>query len=311
MKDNLVKSLREKTGEADLDTMLKTTLGGYSRKSVQEYVSMLRKQQYDMQQSFAEEMQLVQTERDRLARELTEVRARAVAAEEALESAQPLVEKAAALEKDMDEAVERIQTDGARLEQLSRELEEQKAEIQRVLSEGEELRTRLGQSEAEARMLKLELERRAAETAAQVNETPQAAAPDKNCAGGAYPAERPETVQVQLAILDRERETTAKRLESVIRQEKILFQALNECRSELENRRDQNQCLEAENKDLSRRLSEQMWQNISLNREITHMRTTNENLRRKLDEALRESVKPHALSGERAAGDVFLWNFEE
>ena len=34
MSDNLVKSLREKTEEADLDTILKTTLGGYTRKSV-------------------------------------------------------------------------------------------------------------------------------------------------------------------------------------------------------------------------------------------------------------------------------------
>ena len=67
MSDNLVKSLREKTEEADLDTILKTTLGGYTRKSVREYISLLRRQQYDMQQSFSQELQLSQTERERLA----------------------------------------------------------------------------------------------------------------------------------------------------------------------------------------------------------------------------------------------------
>ena len=54
MSDNLVKSLREKTEEADLGTILKTTLGGYTRKSVREYISLLRRQQYDMQQSFSQ-----------------------------------------------------------------------------------------------------------------------------------------------------------------------------------------------------------------------------------------------------------------
>ena len=52
MSDNLVKSLREKTEEADLDTILKTTLGGYTRKSVREYISILRRQQYDSSSPF-------------------------------------------------------------------------------------------------------------------------------------------------------------------------------------------------------------------------------------------------------------------
>ena len=102
MNDNLVKSLREKTGDADLDTILKTTLGGYSRKSVQEYITMMRQQQYDMQRSFSEEMQLMQAERDKLARKLAEANERAETAEKTLEQAEPLMKKAADLEKDMD-----------------------------------------------------------------------------------------------------------------------------------------------------------------------------------------------------------------
>ena len=142
MSDNLVKSLREKTEEADLDTILKTTLGGYTRKSVREYISLLRRQQYDVQQSFSQELQLSQTERERLAFELEEANGRACAAEEALNQARPLMEKVAGLEKDMDEAVARIQSDAALLEQQS-------AELQRLRSECDGLRAQLEEREAE------------------------------------------------------------------------------------------------------------------------------------------------------------------
>ena len=307
MNDNLVKMLREKTEEADLDTILKTTFGGYSRKSVRDYNSMMRQQQYDMQQSFSEELQLSQAERDRLTRELADANERATAAEDALECAKPLMEKAAGLEKDMDEAIERIQADAAKLEQ-------QKAELQRIQSERDALRAQLEQREAEASALKQELEQRTAEPAMRKSEAPQAEPfaenPEPRSGTGVIDlAERPEAMRIQLAMLTRERENTAKQLESVIRQERSLFQALNECRAELENRRDQNQCMEAENKELSRRLSEQVWQNISLNREITHMRTMNESLKRKLETALEESVKHNTPNGSQDTGDVFLWNF--
>lgn len=297
MSDNLVKTLREKTEEADLDTILKTTLGGYSRKSVREYISMLRRQQYDMQQSFSEELQLTQTERERLAFELDEANARAAAAEEALAQAKPLMEKAAGLEKDMDEAVARIQADAALLEQ-------QQAELQRVLSERDALRAQLEERLAENSALKQELEQRAVQ--ADVLPSAEILEPTAD-AGAARLLEQPETMQVQLAMLTRERETNAKRMESVIRQEKRLFQALNECRTELESRRDQNLCMEAENKALSLRLSEQMWQNISLNREITHMRTMNDNLKCKLEAALAQSAAPAAQD----AGERFLWDFDQ
>ena len=286
MSDNLVKSLREKTEEIDLDTILKTTLGGYTRKSVREYISILRRQQYDMQQSFSEELQLFQTERERLAWELEESKNQSAAAQEALEQAKPLMEKAAGLEKDMDEAVARIQSDAALLEQ-------QTEELQRVKGELDTLQARLEEREAQLNTLKQE--------AAASPVQPEVVSGDGPL------LERPETMQVQLAMLTRERETHEKRMERVIRQEKRLFQALNECQTELESRRDQNLCMEAENKALSLRLSEQMWQNISLNREITHMRTMNENLKCKLEAALAQSANPAAQDG----GDLFLWDFQD
>ena len=314
MNDNLVKTLREKTEEADLDTILKTTFGGYSRKSVREYISILRQQQYDLQQSFSEEMQLSQTERDRLVRELAEANERAAAAEEALANATPLIEKAAGLEKDMDEAVERIQADAVRLEQLRQELEQQQAELLQIRNERDDLLVRLENTETAA--LKPEPAQPAAEPPVQTDALTQTDASGENSekngsADLSNPLEQPEAMQVRLAILTRERENTAKRIESFIRQEKSLFQALNECRAELENRRDQNQCMEAENKELGRRLSEQILQNISLNREITHMRTINENLKCKLEAALEESANRSTPNDFQNTEDVFQWTSEE
>ena len=276
MSDTLVKTIREKTEEADLETILKPTLGGFSRKSVRDYVSMMRQQQYDMQQSFAEEAQHAQAERDRLARELAEAAERTADLEDRLSEAIPLAEKAAALEADMEEAVQRIQADAALLEQLH--------------SERDDLLARIKQQDDALCALSDELAQRA---------PAPAASPSKEAApsDAAVQSEQPDTLQIQLAILTREQETAARQLESVIHQETLLFQALEECRAELECRREQTLCLEAENEELSRRLSDQMQQNIVLNREITHIKTTNETLRRKLEHAQNAEAVP-ALPGE-------------
>ncbi|MBR6573798.1 MAG: hypothetical protein IKK61_02235 [Clostridia bacterium] len=311
MSDNLVKNLREKTEETNLDTILKTTLGGYSRKSVREYVSMMRRQQYDMQLAFSEELQLVQAERDRLARELAEANERTAAAEDTLENAKPLMDRAAGLEKDMDEAIARIQSDAALLDQLREELAQCTDEAQQIRCERDELRTQLENNMAETERLMQELDKRAAQPPVHTGDVLPAEPSMVQDTDAAALVDRPETMQVQLAMLTRERETTEKRMESVIRQEKRLFQALNECREELENRRDQNQCLEAENKALSLRLSEQMYQNISLNREITHIRTMNENLKCKLEAALAQSTSRNTSNGSQDTGDVFLWDFDD
>ncbi|MGN1025086.1 MAG: hypothetical protein ACI4P4_01650 [Faecousia sp.] len=299
MKDNLVEMLREKTEEANLDTILKTTFGGYSRKSVQEYIAMLRKHQNDMQQSFSEQLELAQTERDRLAGELADAKARTTAAEAALAEAKPLMEKNAGLEKDIDEAVERIQADAERLEELRQTMEQQKAETESLRAERDGLLARLEKEETQVS---------SGAAGQDTQEEPVGEGPgEKNSNGVLDLFERPETMQIQLAILTRERENAARRMENVLRQENNLFQALSECRAELEERRDQNQWMEAENNELSRRLSEQMGQNIALNREITHMRALNESLKRRLEAAQEQAARRSAQD----AGDVFLWDFAQ
>lgn len=268
MNDNLVEMLREKTEEADLNSILKSTLGGYSRKSVQAYITILRQQQSDMKLSFSAELERVQAERDHLLRELAEARNRAEAAEEALENAQTMMEKAAGLEKDMEEAVERIQADAVRLE-------EQKSQI-------DALRAELAQVSAPQVPAAEGLVEDAPADEVQSMPAGEEDAQDKPV-GVLDLMNRPETMQIQLAMLTRERETTANRMAGILRQQDSLFDALAECRSELEARREQSEWMEAENNELSRRLSEQIGQNIALNREIVHIKAVNETLRRRLD----------------------------
>ncbi len=312
MNENLVKSLREKTEEADLDTILKKSLGGYSRQSVREYVSMMRRQQYDMQQSFAEELQLCQSDRDRLSRELAQFKYQAEAAQEALAQAAPLMEKAAGLEKDMDEAVERIQADALLLEQLRQELEQQKAELSRVQSERNELRSRLENAETGTVVPELPTPQQAPEH----RQTPQpevfAEMPEANRgADVSNLVEWPETMQIQLALLSRERKNIVRQIESILHREKNLFQTLNQCWGELEIRREQNQCIEAENQELSRRLTQQIQENVSLTREIVRMRTINEKLKLNLQAAMEESFPDNTPNGSQDTGDIFLWNLAE
>ena len=292
MSDNLVKDLREKTEEADLDSILKVSLGGYNRKLVREYIAMMRQQQYDMQQSFAEELQLAQTEREALAAEATAANERAAAAEEAMSQAQPLLDKATDLEKDLNEAVARIQEDEALMAKNADEAEMLKMEC-------EELRENLEKKEIEVIALKREVASYASRVYEAIPVVPEVVpSPDVS--------ELQETIdrlQVQLSIITRERDDTEKRMQNVIENEKRLFKALTDCRTEMENRRDQNLCLEAENKALSQRLTDQMMQNISLDREITQMRTMNETLKAKVD-AARAEAQP--LDG----GKLLLWDSE-
>lgn len=60
---NLVGMLREKTEEADLEQYLKRTIGGFTKKSVQEYLSAFRKKQMAMEETFNQNLQTLYEEK--------------------------------------------------------------------------------------------------------------------------------------------------------------------------------------------------------------------------------------------------------
>lgn len=63
--NNIVGILRDKD-EADLDGVLKTTFGGYTKQSVQEYLSLIHKQQQAAKETFSKNLQTLFDEKEEL-----------------------------------------------------------------------------------------------------------------------------------------------------------------------------------------------------------------------------------------------------
>lgn len=63
---NIIGMLRERTEESDLEHILKTAIGGYTKKSVLEYLSVLRKQQQATAQTFYQNIQALIEEKEEL-----------------------------------------------------------------------------------------------------------------------------------------------------------------------------------------------------------------------------------------------------
>lgn len=63
---NIVEALRSKTEELDIKQYLKSTMGGYTKTSVLEYVNMLRRQQQSMAETFSYNQQTLFDEKENL-----------------------------------------------------------------------------------------------------------------------------------------------------------------------------------------------------------------------------------------------------
>lgn len=63
---NIVEMIRDKSEEADLNQLLKSSFGGYSKKSVQEYLSRVRKQQQSTKETFQKNLQTLFEEKESL-----------------------------------------------------------------------------------------------------------------------------------------------------------------------------------------------------------------------------------------------------
>ena len=63
---NIVEMIRDKTEEFDLNSILKSTFGGYTKQSVHEYLAILRKQQQTSQDTFSANLQNLFEEKENL-----------------------------------------------------------------------------------------------------------------------------------------------------------------------------------------------------------------------------------------------------
>ena len=63
---NIVEALRSKTEDSDIKLYLKSTMGGYTKNSVLDYLNLLRKQQQSMTETFSRNQQLLHDEKEAL-----------------------------------------------------------------------------------------------------------------------------------------------------------------------------------------------------------------------------------------------------
>ncbi len=73
MSDSVVEQIRERLGEEGLEYTLKTNLGGYTKKSVTDYIAELKKQQDGIIEVFNNDMQALLQEKDKLTNENEEL----------------------------------------------------------------------------------------------------------------------------------------------------------------------------------------------------------------------------------------------
>ncbi|MGN0334302.1 MAG: hypothetical protein ACI4DV_01390 [Lachnospiraceae bacterium] len=76
MNNEVIDFLRDRSEEEDLSSVLKTNMGGYTKKSVQEYIGQLRKQQQAAGKRFNDDLQAMISEKEKVQEELRQVKAK-------------------------------------------------------------------------------------------------------------------------------------------------------------------------------------------------------------------------------------------
>ncbi len=119
MSDSTIDDIRDKSEENDLNTILKPTAmgGGYTKRSVMEYLSYLRRREQDAKDAYLQETLALKDEKERLVRENTE------------------------LNTDMNEAVKRLNEDESRLKRYKTELNDLKISADELKKDADEYKS--------------------------------------------------------------------------------------------------------------------------------------------------------------------------
>lgn len=312
MSENLLDMLREKSEEGDLNSILKPCIGGYTKKSVQEYLAFVRKQQQSLKETYTAELHRLQKEKDELQEQTDSLREQVEGMEEAYQAkleAQVAEETAhweqevASLEKDMDEAVTRIKSDEEKIQDLSERLAAQKQKTEQVRQSAATCHVMLDTANSKITELtnQVSSQARDIERLREVERSLRAELAEEKLAQlNAQIQEligNTQQLRQEIAIRDRELENRARRLETLTRQEQEHHRALEKLQSDLQEQREHNEWMDSENSELGRRLQAQMEQSIQAVRENSRLKTANAILQRKLET---QQLKWHAdsLSGE-------------
>ena len=297
MSDTMVTMLREKTEEGDLNSILKTSFGGYTKRSVMEYLAFVRKQQQNLKDGYAQEVELLLSERGEMQGEIDAMKEREAGAEEAVAERlraqeEQLRGEYAALEKDMDEALTSIKNDAVQIKRLQEALTAAQLQAEQAKQEVTTRTVMLDTANEKINTL-WEQNAQQSEEIGHLQETEQSLreALAEDTAGELH--ERiselmadVELLHSEIAIRDKELENRGARLETLTQQEQSNHAAMEAQTEALQKQQESNEKLEAETAELGRRLQEQMEQSIALSRENSRLKASNAIIQRRLDTQL-------------------------
>ncbi|MCF0112281.1 MAG: hypothetical protein HUJ58_10305 [Erysipelotrichaceae bacterium] len=145
--DDVFEKIREKTEEDNLDSVLTGSFGGYSKKSVVNYFVQLRRLQQEQNNGYEEEIKRILSEKEKLRAENERLKDQTIQPEQQTDKGDTFAQQYhqlkneyTVLERDMDEAIERIKSDEVRIKQLMADLEEEKGKFKQAINEVADLR---------------------------------------------------------------------------------------------------------------------------------------------------------------------------
>jgi len=303
--ENLVGMLREITEEGDLNSILKSSIGGYTKKSVMDYLAAVKKQQQSLKDSYSAEIDRLQTEKETLRSSLAEAEERELNAsaehQKRMEAQKAELEsdfedqyrrmqsEREELQNDLDETRERVGELAATIRQYERQLQDaqqtaeahkQDVSTNQILLDTanhkvEELSRLLAAKDDENRFLK--------ETEQQLRAALEEDVTSEFSARIQELLEKNEVLQGEVALRDQELANRETRLATLEQQEKSQHEVLEAQQLQLQKLLDQNAWLTGENNDLGERLKEQMQQSITNTRDYSRLKAANAIMQRKLD----------------------------
>ena len=267
--DETLGVIREKTGEEDLNNSLKSTMGGYTKKSVLEYVTYLKKQQADMKEAYEMELEHLRAEKDRLQKENSELSADLNEAMERITSDEDTMSHTAG---NVQEAENRAAEAELHESEALQELAECRNALQEALKKNDELNEVIVGMSAET-------VGKTAEGGLDIGQIDALTATEEE-------KQVNDAVAELLAGAQALREDLMQRVEAVAEQARMVEilsgEQLRNSRNTLESMRHesrgylfQNELLESEKDGLSKRVSDLMEENLNLGKENSRLRAAN------------------------------------
>ena len=268
MTDSTLDVIRGKSEESDLNTILKPTVvaGGYTKRSVIDYLSYLKKQQQDAKEAYEEEINSLRGEKERLQKENTE------------------------LDTDLDEAMRRITADEERLESCEKEL----AALHTKANESEKSAAELRGLYDDASAKNEELN----QIIADMSSEPEKQIVMQSCSVEMLSDEELEAAGKRLeeliSAVETFKEELTKQADELILKTQSLGEltcgqlkksrdAMEQMQIDLQARADQKELLESEKNVLSARVEELLEQNFTLSKENTRLKAANAILQRRME----------------------------